>query len=76
MSLDMDDDAYERHYQSNGFPRLRMIQKCGPRSGDPLQRQRVEVKFLVDFLECEDEMAVLRALNGPPVPLTRVNNMH
>jgi hypothetical protein len=67
MELEMDHGAYERHFQSNTYPRLRMIHKLGPKT-DPMQSRNPAVKFLVDFLECKTEQAVVNALNGPPVP--------
>lgn len=62
MELEMDHGAYERHYQSNKFPRFRLIAYQN-------QNQERWVKLMVDFIECKDLQAVASALWRSPSDL-------
>ena len=66
MSLEMDGDAYERHYQSDEHPRFRMIDYAGPKDGIT-GRQVRSMKLMVDFVPCVDMDEVTAMLSVPPV---------
>jgi len=63
FSIEMDEGAYERHYQSTVQPRFRMIEYGEPRRGTQQRRTR---KLLVDLLEYADWQDAADALNAPP----------
>ena len=65
FSLELDADAYERHYQSETYPRFRRIEYGGPKTGMSQKQARSE-KLLVDFLPCADLAEVATRLNEPP----------
>lgn len=64
LFLDMDAGAYENHYESQTYPRLRVIKSGGPRVG---KSQKHYTIYFVDNMECPDLDAVLTMLNASPV---------
>jgi hypothetical protein len=64
LFLDMDAGAYENHYESQTYPRLKVIKSGGPRVG---KGQKNYTTYFVDGRECADLDTVLARLNAEPI---------
>jgi hypothetical protein len=65
LFLDMDHGAYENHYHSQTYPRLKVIKSGSPHS--PKVKQVHHTTYVVDDMECPDLSAVLDRLNTSPI---------
>jgi hypothetical protein len=66
LFLDMAHGAYENHFHSQTYPRLKVIKSGLPHS--PKVKQKHSTTYFVDDMECPDLDAVINMLNAAPHP--------
>lgn len=65
LFLDMDHGAYENHYHSQTYPRLKVVKSGAPHTRKVAQKHYTT--YFVDDREMPDIKSVLDALNASPI---------